>query len=292
MLEISALHPAQRTDLERVAGLIFENSDDAQTEGAAVLIAHWNGALSGFATRSERRVHPHASSLTIGVLPEFRGLGIGGALWRELIATMPSDRVWRVGLSEDRTAGKAFLERRGFRVVRRTWFAALGFAPATSLEADLVWAQQPSQMVIAALIRDHYTATHGVNPPAALGLETWRELFLDETLPDSLRLLTHNGVPIAATALAPSLDGRSDTLDVAFLSVRVDWHVQALRIIPALLNELLSAARAYGAMRVMLEVDSTDPVAMHALSQSTAQDACWLTLQNAIPEPAARTMGA
>ena len=289
-LEISAFQPAQRTDLERIARLIFEDADAAATEGAAVRVAHWDGALVGFATRSERRVHPHASSLTLGILPEFCSLGVGSALWQAMSATMPSDRVWRVGLSEDRNAGKAFLERRGFRVVRQTWFAALEVAPATSLEPDLVWAQPPSNAALASLIRDHYIATHGINPPAELSLGAWQELFLDEALPDSVRLLTRNGVPIAATALAPNLDGLPNTLDVAFLSVRLDYHTRAQHLVPALLNELLNVARAHGATQVMLEVDSTDPVALHALNQATVRGARWLTLQTGIPDPTARTI--
>lgn len=291
MLKVSAFSELERADLERIAVLIFEDSDAAATEGATVLVAHSDGALVGFATRSERRVHPHASGLTLGVLPEFRGRGIGSALWQTLAALTPSDRVWRVGLSEDRSAGRAFLERRGFRVMRQTWFAALGFAPTTNLDADLVWAQPPSDTVIASLIRDHYIATHGINPPAELSLETWRELFLDEALPDSVRLLTQHGAPIAATALAPNLDKLPDTLDVAFLSVRPDWHNEAQCLVPALLNELLINARAHGATQVILEVDSTDPVAMRALDQSTVQGARWLTLQNGVPDPASRTIG-
>ena len=289
-LEISPFQPSQRTDLERIAAVIFEDADAAATEGAAVLVAHWNGAPVGFATRSERRVHPHASSLTIGVLPEFRGRGVGSASWQAMTATMPSDRVWRVGLSEDRNAGKAFLERRGFQVMRQTWFAALEAAPTTSLEPDLIWAQPPSRSVLSSLIRDHYIATHGINPPAELSLETWQELFLDEALPDSVRLLTQGDVPVATAALAPSLDGLPNTLDVAFLSVRPDWHARAQHLVPALLNELLDAARAHGATQVILEVDSTDPVALHALDQSTVRGACWLTLQTGIPDPPARTI--
>ncbi len=285
-LEVSAFQPSQRIDLDRIAKLIFEDSDAAATEGAAVLIAHWDGAPVGFATRSERRVHPHAKGLTIDVLPEFRNLGIGSALW----ATMPSDRVWRVGLSEDRELGKAFLERRGFRVVRQTWFAALNAAPAISLEPDLVWAQPPSKLVLTSLIRDHYIATHGINPPAELSLETWQEIFLDDALPDSVRLLARSGQPVAAAALAPNLDGLPNTLDVAFLSVRPDWHARAGNLVPALLNELLNTAHTHGATQVILEVDSTDPVAMHALQHATIQGACWLTLQTSIPDPSARTI--
>lgn len=46
----------------------------------------------------------------------------------------------------------------------------------------------------------------------------------------------------------------------------------------------------HGATQVMLEVDSTDPVALHALDQSTVRGACWLTLQTGIPDPTARTI--
>lgn len=93
--------------------------------------------------------------------------------------------------------------------------------------------------MLASLIRDHHIATHGINPPAELSLETWQELFLDEALPNSMRLLTQHGVPIAAAALAPNLDKLPDTLDVAFLSVRPDWHARAQCLVPALLNELV-----------------------------------------------------
>ena len=93
MLEVNPFQPSQRTDLEQIAKLIFEDADDARTEGVAILVAHWNSTLVGFATRSERRVHPHASSLTIGVLPEFRNFGVGSTLWQALAATMPSSRI-------------------------------------------------------------------------------------------------------------------------------------------------------------------------------------------------------
>ena len=154
----------------------------------------------------------------------------------------------------------------------------------------MVWAQPPSTAVLASLIRDHYIATHGINPPAELSLETWQELFLDEALPNSVRLLTQHGSPIAAAALAPNLDKPPDTLDVAFLSARPDWHARAQCLVPALLNELVNAAHMHGATQVMLEVGSTDPVALHALDQSTVRDACWLTLQTGIPDPTARTI--
>jgi len=66
----------------------------------------------------EESVHPW---LTVGVLPELRGRGIGSALWREGVAYLTGlgvTRVWSLSM-DDSAEGKRFLEKRGFQIGAR-----------------------------------------------------------------------------------------------------------------------------------------------------------------------------
>lgn len=281
-LEVRAVGDEERADLERIAGAIFDADEDAETDGQSVLVALLKGQVIGFAVRLERTFHPYASSLTLGVLPDHRRCGVGTALLQAILATVPETRIWRALLREDRTAGHAFLERYGFEVMRRTWFAELKAQPQPTLNG-FTWLESPMREVVAALIRDHYIATHRINPPGDFDLETWAEALLDEALPDAVRALARDGKLIAATALTRNFDGLEDALDVAFLSVHPDLHDEAQGIVAALVNELLEMAQARDAQRVLLEVDSTDPVTVLALERAEVQGHTWLTLQTGVP---------
>jgi GNAT superfamily N-acetyltransferase len=286
MLGLRAAGLEDCATLEDLAARIFEDADSAQTQGDSAVIAFEDGVPVGYAVRLERRFHPHASSLTLGVLPEFRRRGIGTNVLEAICATVPPERVWRTLIRADRDGARRFLVRHGFEVMRQTWFADL--QPQKQTSSEFTWLE-PRREVVATLVRDQYIATHGINPSAEMNLETWAETFLDDALPATVRVLEQNGEAVATAALAPNLDGLEDALDVAFLAVRPDLHSEARAIVSRLVNELLAVARGQGMQRVILKADSTDPVAMVALQGAVLHAHSWLTLQTGVPLPQSGT---
>jgi GNAT superfamily N-acetyltransferase len=280
-LEIRYPSPLEETEIQSIARAVFDQpDDDLDFEHDDALVAWLDGQAVGFAMRFEWAFHPHLSTLEIAVLPEFRRSGIGTALWNEL-TKFPPHRHWRCMVRENRSEAQFFLEKHGFQVLRRTWMAYLEIPSEINptLPFGFAWQKHPSPEVLGTLIKNHYVATHQINPPAEFPPEVWVETVLRDHLPESLRVLVHQGKPVAVAALAPSIDGLENTLDLSCLSLNVAYQSDAKRIVAVLLNELFLIAQTFGATQIHAEIDDTSPAAMAMLEFKHSLGACWQTLQ-------------
>jgi GNAT superfamily N-acetyltransferase len=279
--EIRYPSPLEETEIQSIARAIFDQpDDDLDFEHDDALIAWLDGRAVGFAMRFERAFHPHLSTLEIAVLPEFRRSGVGTALWQEL-TKFSSDRHWRSMVRENRGEARFFLERHGFKVLRRTWMAYLEIPTVvtSTLPFGFAWQKNPKLEVLGRLIKDHYVTTHQINPAAEFPPEVWVETVLRDHLPETLRVLTNQGKPIAAVALAPSIDGLEGVLDLVCLSLNATYLSDAKRIVAVLMNELFVSAQTLGATQIHAEIDDTSPAAMALLEFPHSLGACWETLQ-------------
>lgn len=281
-LELRHPTPLEETEIQSMARAIFDQpDDDLNLKHNDALIAFLDGQAVGFALRRERTFHPNLSTLEIAVLPEFRRLGIGSALWQEIKKHAP-DRNWRSMVRENRAEGRFFLEKQGFRVLRRTWMAYLNIpevVEATTLPLGFAWLEQPQPEALGLLIKHHYLASHQINPPAEFPAEVWLETVLRDHLPETLRVLIHQGKPVAVAALAPSMDDLEGVLDLGCLSLDLSYHQEANKIVSVLLKELFLVAQTFGASQIHAEVDDTDPTAMSLLEFKPLLGTCWQTLQ-------------
>ncbi len=280
-LEIRYPTPLEETQIQSMARVIFDQpDDDLGFDHADALIAWLDNRAVGFAMRFERKFHPHLSTLEIAVLPEFRRRGIGTALWQEIKQSVP-ERHWRSRVRENRSEAQFFLEKHGFKVLRRTWMAFLEIPEATeaTLPHGFSWLENPKTEVLGTLIKNYYLATHRINPPAEFPLEVWTKTVLADHYPETLRVLVHEGKPMAVAALAPSLDGLEGILDLACLSLSAVYQGEEKRIVAIILNELFALAQTFEAMQIHAEIDDTDPAAMLLLELPHSLGTCWKTLQ-------------
>lgn len=280
-LEIRYPSSVEESEIQSIARAIFDQpDDDLDFEHDDALIAFLDGQAVGFALFRERTFHPHLSTLEIGVLPEFRRSGIGTALWQEIKKFAP-DRDWRSMVRENRAEGRLFLEKQGFQVLRQTWMAYLNVPEVVeaTLPQGFVWLEQPQPEALGLLIKNHYLASHQINPPAEFPPEVWLETVLRDHLSEFLRVLTHQGKPVVVAALAPSIDDLEGVLDLACLSLDVAYQSEANKIVPVLLHELFLVARTLGAKQIHAEIDDTDSAAVALLEFKPDLGACWQTLQ-------------
>lgn len=88
-----SLRQANENDLEQV--FVYIKSfllDDENLLADQFIIAEFSGSLAGFGRiKAYENVYELSS---IGVIPEFRGLGIGKAIIEHLIQIFPSSEVW------------------------------------------------------------------------------------------------------------------------------------------------------------------------------------------------------
>lgn len=280
-LEIRYPSPLEETKIQSIARAIFDQpDDDLDFEHDDALIAWSDGQAVGFAMRFERKFHPHLSTLEIAVLPEFRRSGIGTALWQEITKFIP-DRHWRCMVHENRDEAQLFLEKHGFKLLRRTWMAYLEIPEEINptLPFGFAWQKNSKLEVLGTLIKNYYLITHQINPPAEFPPEVWVKTVLRDHLPETLRVLTQQGEPIAVAALAPSIDGLEHVLDLACLGLNVAYLSEAKKIVTILHNELFLSAQTFGATQIHAEIDDTSPAAMALLEFQHSLGACWQTLQ-------------
>ncbi len=280
-LEIRYPSPLEETEIQSIARAIFDQpDDDPNFEHNDALIAWLDGQAVGFAMRLERKFHPHLSILELAVLPEFRRRGIGTALWQEIKQSVP-ERHWRSMVRDNRGEAQFFLEKHGFKVLRRTWIAFLKIPKAikSTLPNGFSWLENPKTEVLGALIKNYYLATHQINPPAEFSLEIWVKTVLRDHHPQTLRVLTHQGKPMAVAVLAPSIDELEGILDLACLSLSPAYQGEEKRIVTILLKELFLVAQTLGATQIQAEIDDTSPAAMALLEFPHSLGTCWQTLQ-------------
>ena len=222
---------------------------DAPGPPMAVVVA--DNRVVGAASIGPGRLGP--SLLRIGVMPDFRGRGVGTALFDAVTPTVPPPYFVREMQADP--ASLRFYEQRGFvlgetalegTINTRAADTAAWIAESLGGIPDPVRIAVPGDNVsdheIAAFVAAHFVATH----PWMTGLERLPEsvamgLFLSTTQREAIRVATTDGDLVGVAMLGDSpFDDSSESAHLAWAAVALDVG-QPVRVVRGLVASALDA---------------------------------------------------
>jgi mycothiol synthase len=230
----------------------------------AWLVEDESGTLvAGGAVRAR---HPHRLRTFGGVLPEYRGQGIGTELRdrlearaRELAEDAPEgEEVWLgADAGSSNESAKEFFEARGYELIRHFWTMGIDLdgelpEPVWPEGIQLERARRGEERAVHAAAEEAFT-DHWEHHPTPY--ELWAEWHVESGSYDpSNWLLAKDGDDIAGISL---LSLESNEGWVGILGVRPRWRRRGLG--RALLLESFRVIRERGKPRAILGVDAANP---------------------------------
>jgi N-acetylglutamate synthase-like GNAT family acetyltransferase len=244
-------------------------------------IALEQNRVIGFSALQNRFWHPQRKYLSVHVVPEFQGRGIGFALYNMLnISSEP------LQTATNQESAIQFLKQQGFKEVMQTWNPV--FEPSkiylepfrkanTQTRASGIeiktFAELPHlEYEVALLHHQLYTQSHAFNPPLDASLEQAKKAYLDDVIPDAMFVALQNGKPLGVS----SLRGEAEDYELVWSGTIGNDTTTTLALVHCVLEFALE--NQIGTMTG--EFDSLDPRAMSILE--TLGVACgnaWLTFQ-------------
>jgi N-acetylglutamate synthase-like GNAT family acetyltransferase len=237
--------------------------------------------IIGFSALQDRFWHPHRTYLSLHVLPEHQGQGVGFALYETLkISSTP------LQTATNQESASRFLERQGFREVMQTWnpiFDPRNIDLESFHKADIetrasgieikTLAELPElEDEIAILHHQLYTQSHAFNPPLTASLEQSKKTYLDDVIPEALFVALKNGKPIGVS----SLRGDDENGELVW-SGTIGYDTTTTL---ALVHQILKFALEHQIKTITGEFDSLDPHAMVVLEKlQVPYGKAWLTFQ-------------
>lgn len=273
-----------------------EGEREPETFQQTLVVVGVTGAILGFGNVGVDDEHPAHVQLSLNIAPAYQGRGVGRRLFAALVReaqTFPP-RAWTTATYADQAAALAFLARRQFAEVMRTTIlsldvatfdprplavhaaplAAAGYrlAALPDLDAHLLLTEP-----IAALYCRHYNTAHPHSPP---GLALWErriEAFMgDDLIPAAQFVALHQGEPVAALGLRA---GASPAIHDLIFAVDAEHHHAGRDLLLALLEAGVAWAKRAGVARLVVELDSVDPIAVALCAALPGHDGpAWLTL--------------
>jgi hypothetical protein len=270
---------------------------------AVTLLVLQDGRLLGMMTRFERWFHPHTTTFEVGIDPEKDGdlrQQLENTLFDQITRDVARDRVFRLQLLETQTQEMMFVRSKQFIEMRRTWMPTV---PISGLAKNLFKNSLKSSLKRGYLIcnlnelqhdpafmqqlteanRDHYIATHQINPPHECALDQWYKIaFGEDWLPEASFVALKNDQIAAFSNLC--ISDSEDTCDVAWFASTPANMTDSLMLNQSLKAKELEYARTHAIANLCFEFDSTDPQAM-ALLETLPLDRglALITYQTGIP---------
>ncbi len=235
----------------------------------------------GFSALQSRFWHPQRTYVSVHVLPEFQGQGIGLALYKAL---KTSSEALQTATNQN-TAIK-FLERQGFKQVMRTWNPvfdprSINIEPfqhasdqtrASGIETKTLAELPQLENELAAFHHQLYTQSHGFNPPLEATLEQARKAYLGDVIPVSMFMALQNEKICGIS----SLRGETDGYELVWSGTIGSDTTTTL----ALVFQVLKFALENQIKTMTMEFDSLDPHAMVILEKlGVPYGQAWLTFQ-------------
>jgi hypothetical protein len=306
-LEIKTYASQDEAALEAFLREVWKTSADEWSShrpkaDVITLLALQEGRLLGMMTRSERWFHPYTTTLEFGFDPKTASdlrQQLENTLFEQITQDI-TNRVFRVQLLETQTQETMFLHSKLFLEMRRTWMptvSTLGLAKnifkdslisalergyaihdLKTLQHDPVLMQQ-----LTEANRDHYIATHQINPPQECALDQWYKIaFGEDWLPQASFVALKNNQIAAFSSLCSS--ETENSCDVAWFASTPAYSSDCLLLNQALKAKELEYARTNAIANLCFEFDSTDPQAM-ALLETLPLDRglALVTYQTGIP---------
>jgi N-acetylglutamate synthase-like GNAT family acetyltransferase len=282
------IREATKDDLEgmqQVLELVWlDNSEQAYfglKSNTSAWVALEQDRVIGFSALQSRFWHPQRKYLSVHVLPEFQGQGIGFALYKKL---KTSNTPLQTATSQQTAI--QFLERQGFREVMQTWNPvfdprSINLEPFQNASTQTraigieikTFAELPQlEDEIAMLHHQLYVQSHSFNPPLDATLEQAKKAYLDDVTPEALFVALQHGKAIGVS----SLRGEADSHELVWSNTIGGDTTTTL----ALVHHVLRFALEHQIKSITGEFDSLDPHAMVILETlQILRGNVWITFQ-------------
>jgi N-acetylglutamate synthase-like GNAT family acetyltransferase len=271
--------------MQQVLELVWLDDSERAYFGLKANINAWvaleQDRVIGFSALQSRFWHPQRNYLSVHVVPEFQGQGVGFALYKALnISSEP------LQTATSQQSAIKFLERQGFREVMQTWSTAfdpnkIDLEPfrkasintrASGIEIKTFSELPQLEDEIAFLHHQLYKQSHGFNSPLEATLEQAKKAYLDDVIPEALFVALRNGEAIGVS----SLRGEGDSHELVWSGTIEDDTTTTL----ALVHHVLKFALEHQIDSISGEFDSLDPHAMVVLEKlQVPYGNAWLTFQ-------------
>jgi hypothetical protein len=295
--------PVLEAFLRRVWASDAESESHLPKQDSVTFLAFAGKQLLGMMTRFERSFHPYTTTLEFGFDPEIDGglrRQLEEALFDQIVRGVAKTQIFRVQLLENQFQEIKFLHDKRFLEMRRTYMPSVNVSslPATLFEDDLRLALErgfsirglhemqndPQFMLqLTEANRDHYIATHEINPPRECDLNEWQNIaYSEDLIPQAAFVALENDQIAAFSSLCNSES--DDACDVAWFASTPAYTADSLILNRALKAKELEYARVNNVTNLCFEFDSTDPQAM-ALLETMPIDSglALITFQTGIP---------
>jgi hypothetical protein len=286
--DIRSYTPQDQPVLEALLQKVW--ASDAEIEShlpktdSVTFLAFEGNQLLGMMTRFERSFHPHTTTLEFGFDPRMNnGLRrqLEEALFDQTVRDVAKTRIFRAQFLENQFQEIRFLHDKRFLEMRRTYMPKVNVSslPATLFEDDLRMVLErgfsirglhelqndPDFMLrLTEANRDHYLATHGINPPREYDLNDWQNIAYNEDLIPQAAFVALEDDRIAAFSSLCNSES-DDACDVAWFASTAAYSADSLMLNRALKAKELEYARVNNVTNLCFEFDSTDPQAMALL---------------------------
>ncbi len=235
----------------------------------------------GFSALQDRFWHPQRKYLSVHVVPEFQGTGVGFVLYKALNISSEA-----LQTATNQKSAIQFLERQGFKEVMQTWspifnvsdidlepFKTASIKTRDSGTEIKSYAEVPHlENEIAMLHHELYTQSHRFNPPLNANLEQAKKAYLSDVIPEALFVALQNGKAIGVS----SLRGEAEEYELVWTGTIGHDTMTTL----ALVHHVLKFALENNIKSITGEFDSLDPHAMVVLETlQVPYENAWLTFQ-------------
>lgn len=293
------LHPTRPEDREAVGTLLLKVWDG--DEGAVAyhgggrapgVMANLGDEVVGYASLRNGTRHPTSGYVGVHVHPAHRRQGVGAALWHQV--TRGVTGAMKTATYAHLPEAVRFLGARGLTVRLETHLPTLDPARVSAAQVS-AWVREAEALGFALLpmpalegpdLRrrltrlhlDVYAHTHEHDPPAAESEQEAGADFLGDDLRPEWLWVARRGDELAGVSSVRDM-GDPAAAELGWFGVPGQFAAYGRILTLALTGLALRSAAASGVTRVLPELDSADPNAMHLRRELPWEPGrVWLTL--------------
>ncbi len=258
----------------------------------SIHLALIKGSFVGLYKIWVNRFHPKSLYFTISVFPRYRKLGVGKALYEQILSLNSKHKYLHASIWSSNDSGRGFLEHLGFRLYRKTFEPSLELSYISQSEINQRTRVSENYRIktvseikntknypeLIKLSRECYRISHLDNPMADISIKEWQEIFESDLLEEGSFVLEDDGKIIAFTNMHKTSES---VAELGWRGVDFDYKDESSSIILALTYKQIEFAKKAQFKNITAEIDSTDKLAFELFNNLPfkSKEVIWLSYQ-------------